>query len=150
MWITNTVLTKTTPHLTMLNMATLLQKKLAQNIVNAAKSKKRVNKKDLLVSAGYSEVTATATPGLILEQKGVKKELKALGFNEDKAKKVVAEILDDKYQDGAVRIAAAREVFKVFGTYAAEKSVNMNVSASVDEVRDAISKTLSRFREIQQ
>lgn len=131
-------------------MATLLQKNLAQNIVKAAKSKKRVNKKELLVSAGYSEVTATATPGLILEQKGVKEELKALGFNEDRAKKVVAEILDDKYQDGAVRIAAAREVFKVFGTYAAEKSVNMNVTASVDEVREAISQTLSRFRAIKE
>lgn len=127
-------------------MATLLQKKLAQNIVKAAKSNKKINKKDLLVSAGYDETTAKSTPARIIEQKGVQKELKALGFSEEGAKKVVQELLYDKYQEGSVRIAAAREVFKVFGTYAAEKSVNMNVSATAEDMRQAISEAMSKFK----
>ena len=81
-------------------MATLLQKNLAQEIVEDAKrrkeGKKPKNGKILLVSAGYDLTTAEASPGRTIEQKGVVKELNNLGFSSDGAKKVVAEILYKK------------------------------------------------------
>lgn len=127
-------------------MATLLQKNLAQNIVKAARSKKKVLKRDLLVSAGYGLTTAEATPSRIIEQKGVQQELKSLGFSEENAKRVVREILDDKYSEDKDRLKAAELVFKVFGTFAAEKQMNLNVSATAEEVTNAIKDTIKRFR----
>lgn len=66
-------------------MATELQKNLAEEIVaNARKPKnKRKNKKEMLVSAGYDETTALATPGRTLEQKGVKDALRKFGLTEE-------------------------------------------------------------------
>jgi hypothetical protein len=150
MWITHCILTKTTPHLTMLNMATLLQKNLAQNLVKNAKSPKKRNKKELVVLSGYSEVTADRHSKTIIEQKGVQEELKSLGFTEENAKRVVREVMNSKYSEDRDRLKAAELVFKVHGTFAAEKAVNLNVSASVDEVRSTISETLSRFREVRE
>lgn len=65
-------------------MSTLLQEQLAEAIV-ANKSlprDKRKNKKELLVSAGYSPVTAGATPSVILDSKGVKEALATYGLTE--------------------------------------------------------------------
>ncbi|MEK9208102.1 MAG: hypothetical protein AAB922_06450 [Patescibacteria group bacterium] len=109
-------------------MSTLLQKELAQNIVKNAKSPKRKNKKDLLVSTGYAISTAESEARLILESKGVQGELKALGFDEDSAKQVVGEILLDDSVEPQHRIKAASEIFKVSGSYAPEKHVNYNVT----------------------
>jgi len=109
-------------------MSTLLQKELAQNIVKNAKRPKRLNKKDLLVLSGYDVLTATHNPKPTLEANGVQEELEALGFDEDSAKKVVSEILLDRRVKPDTRINAAKEVFKVSGSYAPEKHVNYNVT----------------------
>lgn len=114
-------------------MATLLQKKLAKAIVKNAKSDKPLNKKQLLVSVGYSPNTADVNQKNIIEQKGVKEELEILGFTEQAAMKVVDEIMHDKNVDPSARLKATDQVFKVRGTYAPEKSLSVKVNLSDDK-----------------
>ena len=121
------------PQWIILNMATTLQKRLAQNIVKNAKRKKPLNKKELLVAAGYDEVTAAATPGRTIEQPGVQEELKRLGFHEDNAKLVVSKILNDESIDPNPRLKAAEMIFKVQGSFAPEKHVNVNIDVEIHE-----------------
>lgn len=102
-------------------MSTPLQEKLADEIIKDIKKKKPRQKKDLLVSAGYDETTALASPGRTIEQKGVVKALKAKGFSEENAKKVVEEIMLNKKVDPNARLKATDQVFKVQGSYAPEK-----------------------------
>lgn len=109
-------------------MATLLQKELAHNIVKNAQASKKKNKKQLAVSSGYSIKHAESHPEVIFEAKGVQDELKALGFDEDAAKKVVGEILLDETVEPKDRLKAAGEIFKVSGSYAPEKRVTFNVT----------------------
>lgn len=108
-------------------MSTNLQKNLARNIVKNAKRAKPLNKQQLIVSSGYSEITAKASPGIIIDQKGVKEELKILGFDEESAKKVVSEILNSEDAEHKDRLKAADMVFSVHGTYAPEKHLNVNI-----------------------
>lgn len=65
-------------------MATEQQKILADAIVANRKLPKdqRKNKKELLVSIGYSPVTAKAIPKEIMESKGVKEALREMGLTE--------------------------------------------------------------------
>lgn len=119
-------------------MSTLKQKKLAQEIVNNLSKEEPLNKQELVVSSGYSEASAKSSAHLILEQKGVQDELKALGFDEDTAKSVVGNILVDEKVAPKDRLRAASEVFKVHGSYAPEKQINLNVEVEADEnVREA-------------
>lgn len=117
-------------------MSTPRQRILAENIVKNAKRKKPLNKKELLVSSGYSEISAVASPGFIINQKGVQEELENLGFNADSAKRVVAEILGKRYAEDKDRLKAAEIIFKVTGDFAPEKHINLNVEQriiSIDE-----------------
>lgn len=82
----------------------------------------------------------------ILESKGTLEELNNLGFTEEGAKGVVQEILYDVLVDKNIRLNAAKEVFKIFGTYAAEKSFNMTVNTSVEELNSVIKDELAKFR----
>ncbi len=127
-------------------MSTIRQKKLAKAIVENIQLPKPKNKQELLASVGYSEITAGATSKVILEQKGVKDELALLGFTEEKAKNVVATILSSEFEEGNTRLRAADLIFKVYGTYAAEKSFNINVNSSVEEINSVIKNDLAKFR----
>jgi hypothetical protein len=60
------------------NMATLRQQKLARNIVSG----RFTTLKGLLVFTGYSAKTAEAHPQVIVSQKGVKEELRRLGYDD--------------------------------------------------------------------
>lgn len=66
-------------------MATDLQEDLAEAIVkNKSLPKyKRKNKQDLLVSVGYSEITAKANPQKIIDQKGVQESLSKTGLTKE-------------------------------------------------------------------
>jgi hypothetical protein len=125
-------------------MSTELQKNLAQEIIKNTKRKKPKNKKELLVSAGYDETTATATPGDIIGQKGVKEALEDLGFTEESAKKVVLSIMMNERVDPNARLKATDQVFKVRGSYAPEKSINLNVEVSSEKQKQA-NDILARF-----
>ena len=114
-------------------MSTILQQKLAKEIATANGKK---NKQEMLVTAGYSMITAEASASRTFEQKGVQKELKQLGFTEYNAKKVVGKILLNEKIKPDTRILAAREVFKVVGSYAPEKhqNLNLNIGTLLDEL----------------
>lgn len=124
-------------------MATVRQKKLARLIVENAIAKKPRNKKQLVVSSGYTEVQAKAKMHEITESKGVKEELALLGFTEDAAKKVVEEIMNDKDVDPSARLKATDQVFKIHGTYAPEKSITAHIQLS-DEKRSKSNDLFSR------
>lgn len=113
-------------------MATLRQKKLANALVENSLADKPLNKKELLVSSGYSESSAEASAKVILDQKGVQQELIKHGFNPDAAKEIVTEILYAGEND-TVKLKAADMVFKVHGTYAAEKHINLNIEDKPSE-----------------
>ena len=110
-------------------MSTLKQKNLAKGIIDNLHSNEPKNAKELLVSVGYAEKTATHMPGRTIDQPGVKAELAKFGFSEEAAQEVVAEILlagDDDHS----RLKAADMIFKVFGSYAPEKRQNLNVNVT--------------------
>ena len=101
-------------------MATLKQQNLAKAIIENAKEDKPKTAGELLESVGYAPTTAVGEPGRTIEQKGVQDELERLGFNEDAAKQVVADILSKGEKD-TDRLKAADLIFKVQGSYAPEK-----------------------------
>ncbi len=74
-------------------MPTLMQRELANELVKnkSLPIYKRKNKKDLLVSTGYSLSTAESEPNQIIESKGVKDALKDFGLTE----KLITECLVD-------------------------------------------------------
>jgi hypothetical protein len=92
-------------------MSTLRQVNLAMNIASG----RFLTLKDLLVSAGYSTITAEANPGEIISQKGVQEELVKLGFNELAAKATVSIILFEGMEIN--RLRAADMIFRVLGLY---------------------------------
>ena len=101
-------------------MATLKQKALAKAIVENAEREKPLNKKELVVSSGYSVISAESSAHLLMEQAGVKAELAVLGFDVATAKSVVGEILTDERKMPKDRLKAADMVFKVHGAYVPE------------------------------
>lgn len=115
-------------------MATIRQQKLARAIVDNFDAEEPLNLGELVESVGYSKTVAEAKPGEIIEQKGVQYELRRLGFDEDNAKRVVGEILNDDGVEPQHRLKAAEQVFKVTGAYAPEKSLNLNVEVETDSV----------------
>ena len=118
-------------------MATLLQKELAKAIVENLDERPPKTATELLVNAGYSEITADASAGRTIAQPGVQEALADLGFTEENAKMVVAEILLKQDAEANSRLKAADMVFKVKGSYAPEKvdqrNLNMEIT-STDEL----------------
>ncbi len=103
-------------------MATLRQQKLAREIIKNASRETPLNKKELVVSSGYSEITAESSAHIILEQKGVQEELSALGFTEENAKAVTAQILLNPNERAGDRLKAAEMTFKVHGSFQPDES----------------------------
>lgn len=97
-----------------------LQHKLAEELIFNHQRQKPLHAGQLLEKVGYSKHLAKQ-PGRVIELKGVQKALAELGFHEDNAKRVVAEILNGKKQQSKDRLKAADMVFKVHGTYAPEQ-----------------------------
>lgn len=110
-------------------MATIRQRKLAKAIVENLSAEEPLNKQELVVSAGYSVKSATQASKQIMETEGVKQSLVSFGFNEDKAKEVVAEILVAGENDN-VKLKAAEMIFKVHGSFAPEKNINLNINGT--------------------
>lgn len=108
-------------------MGTQKQKKIAKLIVENASLDKPLNGGEMLAKVSYSK-GLQKQPSRILESEGVKEELALLGFTEDNAKSVVAEILLNPDADTNSRLKASDQIFKVHGTYAAEKKLNVNLN----------------------
>lgn len=113
-------------------MATLRQKKLAENIVLNAESGFPLNKQELVESSGYTPAQAEKKAGEIIDSKGTQEELAKLGFDIESAKKVAIGILKNGKEENKVRII--QEIFKVNGEYAPEKHLVVTSKViSVDE-----------------
>lgn len=112
-------------------MATIRQKKLAKEIISGTAS----TAKEMLLNVGYEKNVAEHKAKEILEGEGVQNELISLGFHPDKAKEVVGEILIAGEND-TVKLKAADMVFKVHGTYAAEKHITLNIDESTQRTEE--------------
>jgi hypothetical protein len=75
-----------------------------------------------------TEGSARAVGSENLTKPNIQAELHRLGFDENNAKRVVAEILNDETNDPHVRLKASDQIFKVRGTYAAEKTQSLNLN----------------------
>lgn len=111
-------------------MGTLKQKRLAQEIVNDLNNPIPQTGKELLANVGYAE-GLLKQPGRIIDTPGVKEELEALGFTEHNADTVVASILQHGEKE-ETRLKAADLIYKRKGSYAAEKSIALNVNIQSD------------------
>lgn len=99
-------------------MATIRQKKLAREIVKNLTAKNPKNKKEILVSSGYTPTTAESSAHVILSQPGVVEEIKKLGISDDELKKKHTQLLnavnleklyfDEKDSDETIRDVIAK------------------------------------------
>ncbi len=124
-------------------MATVLQERLAKQIVKNSKRKRPLNKQELVVSSGYGAITADRHASEVIAQVGVQEELRNMGFTTEGAKAVVESILYDKRVKPETRINAAKEVFKVTGGYAPEKSVRVNLTEEIPAPITELAKKLN-------
>lgn len=72
----------------------------------------------------------------------IQAELKILGFDENTAKKVVGEILTDDTIEPQHRLKASEQVFKVQGSYAPEKNINLNLDAELTKDEGGLAELL--------
>jgi ribosome maturation protein Sdo1 len=128
-------------------MPTQLQRKLAKRIVETADQVPPISKGDLLESAGYSRETANASAERQITLKGTQQALQELGFHPDAAKQVVQEILH-RGKSEKNRLTAADMVFKVSGTYAPEKRLNVNVDIDQDAATELLTAASKMGEEI--
>jgi len=108
-------------------MGTMKQKKLAEEIVKNMASNKPISAGQMLEKVGYATSVAEAKPSEIIESIGVQEELEKMGFTEMRAKKTVAEIMNNIEAEPNARLKAADMTFKVHGSYAPEKSASVNL-----------------------
>lgn len=122
-------------------MPTAKQKKVAQLLIENIQLDKPLNGGQMLAKVGYSKSMQHAKVNDVLESEGVKEALNDYGFNVETAKRVIGQILTDGENDN-VKIKAADMVLKVHGTYAPEKSVNLNINEIHDSRIDALIATV--------
>jgi hypothetical protein len=115
-------------------MPTILQERLADEIVKGAMKKKGMTKGKLLRSVGYARKHSEVRPGEIMEAKGLKMALKERGFTEEAAKETVSAILSGKKTKDDTKLRAADMIFRCFGSYAAEKQVIATANVSLTEL----------------
>lgn len=114
-------------------MPTLRQKKVAKLVVENSALDQPKTGGEIVESSGYG-VSMKKNPQVILNSAGVLEELNNLGFSEEGAKQVVQEIMYNEEVDANARLKATDQVFKIHGSYAPEKSVNLSVKADVKEI----------------
>lgn len=128
-------------------MPTIKQKRVAKLIIENSKLDNPLNKGEIVEKSRYSQ-SMVIKPSLVLESEGVKQALADYGFSEDNAKMVVAEILLDKEKDANARLKASDQVFKVQGSYAPDKNINMNLNINtVDPTDETILQALKSIQD---
>lgn len=100
-------------------------------MVDNLKTGKQTAKAELMRQSGYGTGLQNQ-PKRVLESVGTIKALGDLGFNPETAKKVVESIMLNEDSADKDRLKASDMVFKVHGTYAAEKHVSLNIDTQVD------------------
>lgn len=122
-------------------MPTQRQKKVAKLLVGNTILDKPLNGAQIVESSGYG-VSMRKNPQVVLESDGVKEELiETYGFDPEIAKQVVGQILVNGEND-TVKLNAADKIFKVHGSYAAEKRVNINLDGELTEREQELTRKL--------
>lgn len=128
-------------------MPTIRQKKVAKKLIEAMALPNPPTGGQIVESSGYGK-SMSLYPGRVIDTEGVREAMTELGFSEEGAKSVVQEILYDKKAKHHDRLDAAEKVFKVHGTYAPEKSVNLNVEVvAPPEIKDLTKKLNDLYKE---
>lgn len=117
-------------------MATTKQKKVALKIVENSAKDRPQSAGQVLKSVGYGTGLQNQ-PKRVLESEGVKQELEILGFTEENAMTVVSEIMLNPEAQDNNRLKASEMVFKVQGTFAPEKKINLNANLDITENPEA-------------
>jgi len=120
------------------------QRKIAQLIVNNSTLDKPLNGGKMLAKVGYAKSMQDAKVNDVLESQGVKQALEDLGFTEDNAKMVVSEIMLNPKADNSSRLKATDQVFKVKGTYAPEKRINLTLEIP-EELKQKASSAITQY-----
>ena len=128
----------------MTTRGTRLQEKLAKAIVSEDPNARPKTAGELLDSVGYAKTTQKKRPGDILRRKGVRDELKILGFSEVEVDSVVSQILHNKEVEPATRLNAADKVYKRLGSYSPEKHISLNLNIDA-EAREKSRKAIRAF-----
>lgn len=112
------------------------QRRAAQLIVDSALGKRPdiKNSGDIVLEAGYA-ATVKEVPHKVLETSGVYQALEERGFNPETAKEVVKSIMLSHKAKDSDRLKASDMVFKVHGTYAAERNISLNIATEVSNER---------------
>jgi hypothetical protein len=98
----------------------------------------------MLAKVGYAKSMQDAKVNDVLESQGVKQALEDLGFTEDNAKMVVSEIMLNPKADNSSRLKATDQVFKVKGTYAPEKRINLTLEIP-EELKQKASSAITQY-----
>jgi len=117
-------------------MATIKQKKIAKLIVENTTLDKPLNGKQMLAKVSYSD-GLQKQPSRVIESEGVQEELQVLGFTEENAMNVVSEIMLNPEAQDNNRLKAAEQVFKVTGSYAPERKINLNANIDIEKNKEA-------------
>lgn len=123
-------------------MPRIKQRKVAQKLIENVKLAKPLTAGEIVESSGYGP-SMKKNPQVVINSQGVKDALEEYGFTEDNAKKVVAKILLNDETEPNARLKAADQVFKVHGSYAPEKSVNLNVEVEASPEVKELAKRLN-------
>lgn len=128
-------------------MATTKQKRVAKLIIENSTLAQPLTGAEIVANSGYGD-SMSSYPKRVIDTEGVKEALNDFGFTEDNAKKVVSEILLDETKDANARLKASDMIFKVHGTYAAEKttSLNLTVEARLDD-KDELNALREQFED---
>ena len=121
---------------------TIRQKKLAKVIIENSIIDKPLNAGQMLAKVRYGKISRQ--PSRVLKSKGVQQALQDEGFSEDNAKKVVTEIMLNSEAEPNARLKATDQVFKVKGSYAPEKSINLNIEVPTEKQNQA-KEAITRF-----
>jgi hypothetical protein len=128
-------------------MSTLRQKELAKAIVENVKNGNKKTAGELLEDIGYAKSTSEAIPGEIIGSEGVQQALAELGFTEDRAKRVVAKIMNDEGAEPNARLKAADMTFKVHGSYAPDKSISLNANVNITPQDEKAKEIAQKYEE---
>lgn len=111
-------------------MATTKQKRVAKLIIENTLLDIPLTGGQMLEKVSYSK-GIQIQPSRVLKSEGVLDALTEYGFTEDNAKRVVTDILLNEEERAETRLKASDMVFKVHGTYAAEKTTSVSVNLDV-------------------
>lgn len=116
-------------------MPTIKQKRAAKIIIENIDSPDPLTGGEIVENSGYGP-SMKKNPQVVLNSEGVKDALTESGFTEYNAKKTVEAIMLNEKVEPNARLKASDMVFKVHGSYAPDKSINVNITQKAIDPTD--------------